>query len=166
MMGVIGDYEYYSQHGVIICIKHSCAIAPESIDHHLNHDLRNLTEALRKKKKEAYSTIMEEIRDILLLLSSVSKNISSGPLISFFPGLVTPLSAYCCTEKANCGFVSCFLHMVDRHIRKIHLSKKQHYERDSYITLGYIQYLTVNKSFIFPVNGKQIVQDKFLFIFF
>ena len=78
-MKTIEDYEYYSKHGLVIYIQHSCAIAPEYIDHHIERNLKNLTRILRKKKKYAYFAIIGQIRDTLLFLAIMTKNISFRP---------------------------------------------------------------------------------------
>lgn len=135
---VIEDYEYYLEYKIIICIQHSYTIALKSIDHYLEHDLKNLTKALKKKEKIIYSIIIGQIGDILLPLSIVVRNISSWLLIFPFSNLVISFSSYYCTTLVNCGFALCFKRMVQRHNQNIHLEKKQLSKQKSYIKPIYI----------------------------
>lgn len=89
-------------------MQHFYAIALDSISHYFNHDLRHLIRALRKKKKKVYSTITGQIRNSLLFLSFINKNIRSRLLIPLFSDLAIPVLAYCCTAIANYDFVLCF----------------------------------------------------------
>ena len=123
-------------------------------------------EALKKKKKNTYFAMIGEIRDILLPLAIMVKNISFGLLIPPFLSLGISLFVYHCICTANYYFILYSQCTVYKYIKKIYLKKKQLYKQKLYIKLGYIQYFTVNKSFIFPVNGKNIIQGKFFNIFF
>ena len=123
-MEIIGNYEYYSEHGFVIFVQHSCAIAFESIDHHIERDLKNLTGALKKEKKYAYFAMIGRIRDTLLLLAIMAKNISSEVLVLPFSSLDISFFAYYCICKINYHFASCSQRTVHKYIKKIHLEKK------------------------------------------
>ena len=165
-MEVIGDYEYYAEYALILCVEHSCAISPDSIDHHIEQDLRGLSGTLRKEKKAAYFVMMARIRDTLLPLTIVTRNINSKPPIPPFSSLVTPISAYHCIGRADCPFVSRSVRVMKRHISKDHPEKKNIYQRRACIEPAFIQYLTLTKSFIISVNSKLAIQGMFLFFFY
>ena len=163
-MEVIGNYEYYAEYALILCVEHSCAISPDSIDHHIELDLKGLSGTLRKEKKAAYFVMMARIKDTLLPLDMVTRNINSKPPIPPFSSLVAPISAYHCVGKADCPFVSRSLKMVERHIGKDHPEKKNF--RQAFIEPAFIQYLTLTKSFIISVNSKFAIQGTFLSFFY
>ena len=122
-METIGDYEYYLDHRLIICTRHSYTIVLESINHHIERNLKNLTGALKKEKKDTNFAMIKQIRDTLLLIAIVTKNISFGQFVLSFSSLSTPLPTYHCIYIANCYFALCFQRTMHRYIKKIHLEK-------------------------------------------
>ena len=134
-MEIIGNYEYYSEHGFVIFVQHSCAIAFESINHHIERNLRNLTEALKKEKKDAYFAMIRQIRDILLPFAIVAKNISFWLFIPLFLSLGTLLPTYHCICTANCHFALCLYAL---NVQCIDISRRFIWRKNSFMNKNHV----------------------------
>ena len=140
--------------------------SPDSIDNYIELDLKGLTGILRKEIKAAYFVMVAWIRDTLLHLPIVTRNINSKPSIPLFSSLVIPISAYDSIGRTDCPFVSRSAQMMRDYIRKNHPEKKNIYQRRACIEPVFIQYLTLTKSFIISVNSKLVIQSMFLSFFY
>ena len=83
-MEVIINYDYYLKIEMIIYIKYFYAIIFKLVEYHFEINLKHMTRVLNNKIRDTYYIMIKKIRNTLLILLIITKNINSGLLFPFF----------------------------------------------------------------------------------
>ena len=149
-MEIHGDYEYHTQYGLLLCATHSCPIAPDHLDVHLELDLRHLIGEYRATKKEFFSKMREYISETHLPLEEVARKLNSLSFLAPFLLLAQPVKGFQC-QWQKCKFMSISKKGVMKHLRKSHLETKDNKERSLLLSEVWIQYLSLNQKYMIRV---------------